>query len=134
MNEQEAQQKYIELQLLEQQVNQLQHQFSLLEQQSIELKSLSENIEEIKNIKINTRTFSSLGNGIFLESELKDNKELLVNVGANVIVKKSIEDTKKIITNQTLEIDKLKAQIEEQLQKLTIHSIDLQEELSKLNQ
>jgi len=131
MNEEELQNKYMELQLAEQQFQQLHHQLESLNQQALDLQKLEVNLDDLKKVKKNSKMLSSLGQGIFFESELKNKDELIVNVGANIMVKKSIADSKKLISKQVKEIENIKENVETQLQNLTLHTTNLQEELQK---
>src|SRR3989344_3520904 len=49
--ENELQQKYLEFQMLEQELRQMEKQIVLVQQQIIELRTLTQNIEDIKDVK-----------------------------------------------------------------------------------
>lgn len=130
--QQEIQQKYMELQVLGQQINQMQKQIQLLENQSIELTLVEQGLEDIKNVKIGTKILVPISSGIFVKAELKDNEELLVNVGANVTVKKDIPSTKQLIKRQLDEIKKVQEETIVELQKLVIKANSIEEEINKI--
>lgn len=130
--QQEIQQKYMELQVLGQQINQMQKQIQLLENQSIELTLVEQGLEDIKNVKIGTKILVPISSGIFVKAELKDNEELLVNVGANVTVKKDIPSTKQLIKKQLDEIKKVQEETIVELQKLVIKANSIEEEINKI--
>jgi len=58
---------------------------------------------------------SSLGKGVYVETELKG-KGLFVEVGAGVIVKKTPEETRKIIESQIVKLKEAQSQLQVQLE------------------
>ncbi|GAI04216.1 unnamed protein product, partial [marine sediment metagenome] len=110
-----AQEKYLGFQLLNQKLSQLNQQLSLTEQQLMELKLMEENLTNLKKVKSGTKTFSSVGPGIFVESELKDNKEILMNIGASIVVKKSIVSAKTTISKKAEEVSEVMKQLEKEI-------------------
>src|SRR3989344_2299124 len=103
MNEDEQQhiqQKYLELQIANQQIKQLRQHIQQFEEQLSELLLLDQGIDSLSETKIGTEMLVPLSSGIFVKVELKDNKILAVNVGSGTVVKKSISDTKGLIKKQ----------------------------------
>jgi len=127
--------KYMELQMLNQQTKQVQEQIQQLDMQTLELKKIIVNLDELKKTEKGTEIFTPVSAGIFAKAKLEETNELLVNVGANIAVKKNIEDSKKLLTNQMDEIITIKSQLGEQLKTLDVHLQKIQEELitSKMN-
>lgn len=97
------------LSMLEQQANEIKQQIEAVDSQIIELENLRLSLERIENKK-NGEMLAPLGRGIFLKTEIKDNK-ILVNVGSKILVKKSFSETKEIIGNQIEEMKKLKSNL-----------------------
>lgn len=128
----EIQQKYIELQFLNQQIKQTQNQIETLQQQLVELTAVNQNLDDFKNIKIGTETFIQINNGIFAKGTIKDNKGLIVNVGANIAVKKDIPSTKKLIGDQIEQIKMIQQQKLEELQGIVVRANLLEKEISRL--
>jgi prefoldin alpha subunit len=124
--------KKIELQVLVQYVTQLQQQTSNLNAQINELQELEAALTEINLATKKNPMFASLGSGIFLESELKDNNEVLVNVGQNIIVKKSVPEAKKLIKDQVEQLKLVEKQLESELNNYLALGRALEEELSSL--
>lgn len=129
--EQKLQQKYIELQLLDQQIKQIQQQLVLLEQQISDLTILEESLNEIKKVELNSEILAPLGAGVFIKASIKDNKEVLMNVGSNINVKKKIPDAIEIVKAQKEELQNIIRQTENELQKAGVQGMLLQEELQK---
>ncbi len=116
--------KYLELQILNQQIRQLQQQIANLENQAMELEVLEDNLEELKKVKEGTEILVSLGAGIFAKASLKDNKKLIMNVGSNTMVKKEVDEAKKVVTDQ---IDQMKTLIEDISMELEHAAVRIQE-------
>lgn len=130
----EVQQKYIELQLLNQQIKKVQEQFLLFQQQLGELTSLETSLVEMRDIKKDVDMFSSLGSGIFVNSKIVDNENVLVNVGAGIIVKKSVSEAVNLVKSQIETISKSLESIKEQFVQASSYSQQLTEELNALAQ
>ncbi len=133
MNEEKIKQKYLELQFLNQQIQQVQQQLALIEQQIIELTTINLTLLEVSKTKKGNKILVPLGAGVYVDSELKDNKEVLMNVGAGVVVKKSIEESKKIVEEQLKELKGIREQFIINLEKAAEHGNLLQEELEELS-
>ena len=100
------QEKLLELQLINQEIEQLSQTNNLLANQINELNVVKETIEQIEKEKPETEILTPLGAGIFLKTKLLDNKNLIVNVGAKVTKDKTTKETKTLISNQIKELEK----------------------------
>ncbi len=130
--EKKAQELYMEFQLLDQHIKQLQKQLELVTQHLIELTVTSNSLDEFNKLSAGKEIFVPLSSGIFSKATLKDTSELLVNVGANVVVKKDVIATKKLIQNQMEEIKKTQKQIVDNLEKMTNQAAQLEIQLQSL--
>lgn len=131
MKKEELTQKYVEFQLLNQQIQQSQQRLQMLAQQITELKSLSKNLSEISKVKAGSDMFTNLGVGVHLKSSVKDVKKLLVNVGAGIFVKKTPEETIKIVDKQAIELDKFCVELSKNLQISVERAESLRQEISE---
>ena len=133
MNQDEKafQEKYVEFQVFSAQLKQMQQQFVNIEQQILELKSLSESLNKISDIKENNDSLIPIGAGIFLEGTIKNTKEAVITVGANVAVKKSMEETKELVKKQIEELEKIMIETEHQMETLNEHLVELKTDLEK---
>jgi prefoldin alpha subunit len=127
-----ANEKYLEMQILSQQIKQLQQQIMNLENQMVELEVLEDNLEELKKVKEGTEILVSMGAGIFAKAQLKDNKKVIVNVGTNTMVKKEIDDAKKLVTDQLDQMKQLIAEITGELEKAAIRIQETQQEIQEM--
>lgn len=128
----ELNEKYIELQIIEQQLKQVNQQLLNLDSQFLELQRIKDNLGDITKTKKNTELLVALGGGVFSKAELKDNKTVLVNVGANTVVEKDIPSSKELINNQINQVKDVVKQLEQEFQILAANSQFLQQDLRKL--
>jgi prefoldin alpha subunit len=130
---QELQEKYVELQILDQTIRQIQQQLSILDQQLFELQRLNESLDEISKVNINSEILTPLGAGVFIKTQFKDNKEVFMNIGANIITKKTIAESKKIIDEELQKIKKIISEMEKEITHATINAANIQQEISEAN-
>ena len=131
MTKEELSQKYLEFQLLNQQIQQAQQQLQLLTKQITELKTLSKNLQELSKSKKDSEMYTNLGVGVNIKSKLTDIKKLLVNVGAGILVQKTPEETIKIVDKQAIELDKFCIELDKNAQILVERAENLKLEISK---
>ena len=131
MNE-DTQRKYIEIQILEQQIKQIQKNLEILNQQIFELNMISNSLTEIKKTKIGQELLIPLGSGIFIKTELKDNNEILTNVGSDVVISKTNAETKTFIKSQTEFVTEMITKIEQELHLSISKYEELKEDLQEL--
>lgn len=130
--EKKAQEMYMEFQVLEQHIKQLQGQLGITTNQLIELNTTKNSLEEFNKINTEKEVFVPLSSGIFAKAKIKDTSELLVNVGANVVVKKGVDSAKRLIQNQIEEIKKIQRQMIDSLEKMTARAAQLEMQLQSL--
>lgn len=128
------QKKYVEFQMMQQQMQQLQQQIEKFDKQLLELNGVTTALEEFQNMKKGSDMLVPLASGIFAYGELKDSEHVRVNVGANVSVKKSIPDTISLVKQQIDEIEKYKVQMTENLTQMNQYMHALQQDLMQAAQ
>ena len=101
------------LAIIEQQVQQLQQQLQAVEQGIIDLNSLNFELDELVGSK-EKDILSPIGRGIFTHTKLVS-EDLIVNVGKGCLVKKSISETKELIKRQIENLDKVRRELNENL-------------------
>ncbi len=131
---QDITQKYVEFQLLNQQIQQAQQQMQMLSQQTMELKSLSKNLSELSSIEPGSEMYNNLGVGVNIKSTVQDLKHLLVNVGAGILVQKTPEETIKIVNKQVTELEKFVNNLEVNLHSSIAKAEQLKQEIEKEQQ
>jgi len=118
------QEYFMQMQMLGQEAERLEQQMQILDQQAVELASVKESLEAIKNSEKNAEILANLGKGIFVKADLKD-KELFVNIGKDVIIRKTPDETLKIIDEQTKKLSEGKQSIIEKIQELQLNMNEL---------
>lgn len=131
-NEKQLQEKYLEFQLLERQMKQVQAHLEQIEQQIAEMVVLQHNLGEMKGVSVGRELFVPLGSGIFVNAELKNNKEVLVNVGAGVVVKKSCDSAAEILEHHVSELRSVQGERAYLLDELSHRAGRIEQELSTL--
>lgn len=130
--EKKAQEMYMEFQVLEQHIKQLQGQLGIIANQIIELNTTRNSLEEFNKISMDKDVFVPLSSGIFAKAKIRGNSELLVNVGANVVVKKDVDSAKKLVQTQIEEIKKVQRQMIDNLEKMASRAAQLEMQLQSL--
>ena len=90
--DEDMKQKYMQFQLINQQLEQVSQHLEMLNQQNAELEISIGAVGELGKAKVNDEVLAPIANGIFFKSELKDNKKLVVNVGSNITTEKTIDE------------------------------------------
>src|SRR3989344_8219667 len=103
----------IRLSMLEQQTKQLEEHLRLVEQNILEMQTLSHSLDEIDGNK-NDVILSQLANGIFMKSKLEE-KKFFVDVGSRIIVKKTASEVKEVVGEQMKKLMNAKNEIYEQI-------------------
>ena len=130
--EEKLQKLYMEFQVLEQQIKQLEKQNTMLNNQLMELMMTNQGLEDTKKIKEGTEILTPLSSGIYAKAQLKDSKNLIVNVGSSITVVKDINSAKKMIEDQIEEIKKLQENLVDQLQTQTTKAASLEQEINTI--
>jgi len=130
--EEKLQKLYLEFQILDQQIKQLEKQSLMLNNQLIELMITNQSLDDIKQVKEGTEILTPLSSGIYAKAELKDSKNFIVTVGSNVALAKDADSTKKLIEAQIDEIKKLQESLVSQMQNQTAKAAVLEDEINNL--
>jgi len=109
MEEQKQQEIIYKLGKIEQQMQQTQQQLQMIEQGILDMGSLDESLDELKDSK-GREIMAPLGRGIFVKAKLISEK-LTVDVGENNFVTKDISETKKLIEEQKNKLEEMKQNI-----------------------
>jgi prefoldin alpha subunit len=112
----EKQQLAMQFQMFEQQIRMIQEQLQAVEQAIIELASLNLELDELIGKKDN-EIMAPIGRGIYVNAKLIS-EELLVDIGDKNLVKKSIPETKKILQRQLEKLEKVKVELNGELDKI----------------
>ena len=130
--EEKLQKLYVEFQVLNNNIKQLEKQNTVLENQLVELITTNQGLEDMKKVKSGTEILVPLSSGIYAKAKLKESDNFIVNVGSNVALSKNIDSTKKVIENQIDEIQKLQENFMQELQNNTAKAALLEQEINKI--
>jgi len=103
-----------------------------MEEKASDVAGLKNNLKCLAESKAGSKSFSSLGLGTYVESEIKNTETVLVNVGAGVFVKKTAKEAEEIIGKQISQLDSINAQLTENLTMLAARAQELEGELQEL--
>ncbi|MBN2459731.1 prefoldin subunit alpha [Candidatus Woesearchaeota archaeon] len=120
------QEKYFQLQMIEQQSKQLQQYLQVFDQQLAEIRNIVSALNELSGLKKGDTLLAPISNGIFVHAKLEDNKEVRVNVGAGTVVTKPIPDAIKMLESQESEIAQYRSDTMAKLEELMKHAEELQ--------
>lgn len=127
-NEKNSEEKYVQLQQLQQQVEQITDYVEKLQLQQRELDNSLDALTELQKTSMNTEILAPIANGIFLKAELKDNQTLVVNIGADITVEKTLPEVLKLLGEQKEKIIENISEAESVLQELQEHGRKLYQE------
>ena len=122
------QKKYIEFQLIQENLKQIHQQINSVEGQLLELKNIQESLDSLGKVEKGKDLLVPLGSGIFSKANLKENKEVLMDIGDDVFVSKNIDDAKKLVEDQRLQLEGIKNKLQEDMSEFKVKLIDLQKE------
>lgn len=128
-NEEQLQQKVLQFQMLQQQLEQVNQHLEMLTQQAAELDISINAVKEIGETKINNEILAPLAGGIFLKAELKENQKLIVNVGSGVTVEKTIPQVVELLQHQQVEISQKIVEADSVLQQLSSQAMKIYQEV-----
>ncbi len=133
MTKEEAiQQKYMEFQYFQQQIEQVNHHLEMLAEQNAEIDLSISAVQELEKTKVDNEVLAPIANGIFLKAGLKDNQKLIVNVGSNTTVEKTIPETVKLLEKQKEEINKNIFEADNFLQQISAQAMKIFQQVEEL--
>jgi prefoldin alpha subunit len=124
--EQELSQKYIDYQMLEEQLKNIENQLKLISDNLLEIKYITESIDEISKLEKDRIILSPVSPGIFVKAKIQNPGTFYVNVGNNVVVKKNLEESKELMSIQQNEMKNSKEILLENINILTQKMIQLE--------
>ncbi|MFH0978368.1 MAG: prefoldin subunit alpha [Candidatus Woesearchaeota archaeon] len=131
VKQEELQQKYMEFQMLDQQMKQTQKQLQALEDQVVEIIYTQQGLEELKKVKEGTEILVPVSSGIFAKAKIQKPGELIVNVGAGTAVSKTVDSTQEMLSKQLIEVQRMHQAIIEVVQKIESQMQGLEREITE---
>ena len=127
----ETQQKYMELQLLDQQMKQLQQHLMETDAKTQQLEQIIKDLQDIQQVKEGTDILVPLAGGIFVKGNIGATDKLLVNVGSNVNVEKDVPAIVDIIKHQIKQMHDVQQTLQSQFTAFSEQFAKLQQDISK---
>ena len=132
--EKKAQEMYMEFQMLDQNIKQLQKQLEMVTSQLVELTVTMNSLDDFNAIKGTKQVFVPLSAGIYAEATISNNSKLLVNVGAKTLVQKDVASTKNLIEKQVGEMKELQQRMMKDLDTMTEQAGAIEAQLQEIMQ
>lgn len=126
----QLQQRYMEMQYMQQHLTQYQQQLEMLNTQIEDCDRILEGLDEISKKKPGEEMLVPISNGIFAKAKLDDTSKLVINVGSNVAAEKNVDDAKTLIKKQKAEMERTKIQLTDVMGSITEQMQMVEKELS----
>jgi len=123
---------YTRLQMIDAQIKQLQQQMMGTEQQMQDIATVKDGLTDLEKIQEGNEILVPIAGGIFAKAKLQDTSELIVNIGASVNVKKPIEEVIKLIDTQGKDMETSFLHMQEQFQALYEEATEINNQISSL--
>ncbi len=107
------QEKYMQFQMLQQQMEKISEHLEMLNQRQAELDISQNAVAEIGKTAVGNEILVPVADGIFLRAELLDNQKLIINVGADTTVEHSVGHVVGLLEQQQQEMIERIADVEE---------------------
>jgi prefoldin alpha subunit len=117
---------YMEIHMLNQQMQQLQQHLQQVEAQFNELQHTKQALEDLKDCKPGSEMLGQVATGMFVKSELKDNTKVILNIGADTGVEKSMHEANDLVERQLRQIVDVREHFITQLNQLQTRLMELQ--------
>ncbi len=118
----------VKLSMFEQQAQEVNEQMKVIDSQINEMGGLKLSLSKVG--KKTGEMLANLGRGIFLKTNIKDEK-VFMNVGSKVLVKKSFSEAGEVVDGQINELLKIKEQLMNNLKNINAGLGKLVEEANK---
>lgn len=126
--------KYMQYQILQQQVAMMLQEKSALEERITEMGLSREAVNSTKETDRKKSLWSPVGSGSFLKASLEDSKSMIVSIGANVFVEETKSRALEILEERREEASKVLAELEIQTEHYLGELQKLEEYLQNIKQ
>lgn len=103
----ELQTKYIQLQLMKQQLKALVEERNIIIERVNELNTSIDALQKLEGVKKEDEMWSSVGSSTFVKSDIKDTENVLVSIGAGIVVKETRTRAIEILDERLNELKKI---------------------------
>jgi len=123
---------YTRLQMIDAQIKQLQQQMMATEQQIQDIATVKDGLTDLENVQSGNEILVPIAGGIFVKAKIEDTSELIVNIGASVNVKKPISEVIGLIDGQGKDMETALMHMQEQFQALYEEATEINNQISGL--
>ena len=102
MEEEQMKEKYMQFQMVQQQIQQISEHVELLNQNAGEVEVSIDALKGLSGSDEGAEILAPIANGIFIKGKLVDNSNLVVNVGSDVTVEKKVPEVIKLLEEQKM--------------------------------
>jgi len=107
----------MDLNTLNEEVQQLQQQLTLLRQEHAEINAIIDSLANISELKKKEEILVSVGGGVFIPINIEKLSSVLVNVGGDVMLKKTMPDARSMVEKQAEDLQGYIGDVEKELSK-----------------
>ena len=129
---QKLQEKYVEFQLLQERIQEVEQQRQFIVQQNNELRKTRDSLNDLSKSQNGEQIFSQIGGGVFIKTKLDEINSVLISIGANIFASKTVTETKEFLDMHIKELENTIENINSTLEKAANHLYALQEEILRL--
>ena len=128
----ELQRKYVQMQLLKQQLNALLEEKLLVDEKVSEIAVTVDALQNLGKVKKGDEIWSGLGSGSFMRSDVKDIDRVLISVGAGVLIKEERSRAIDILRSRLDELNKIDRDLIAEINKFSDNINKLEPEIQRL--
>lgn len=128
----ELQSKYIQLQMMKQQLGAFMQEKNLIDEKSSELSNAVNAMKKLEDVKKGSEIWSPVGAGAFVRSDVKDTENVLIGIGAGVVLKKKRAAAVEALESRLGEMTTLDRNIIAEIKKFSQQMDALEKEVEKL--
>ncbi len=132
MASKELQTKYVQLQMVKQQISAFLEEKNMVDEKAGELAVSIDALNKLKGVKNGEGVWSPLGGSVFVNSSLNETERVLIGVGAGVVLKKGRDEAVAILASRLKELTELDGKIVAEINSLSGQMETLESELQKL--
>lgn len=132
-NQEKLRQKYVEIQMISEQMKQMQQQSQMLEEQAMELSLTLQGLSELERTKEEQEILVPVATGIFSKAKIGSTDNVIVNVGSNVLVQKGLAAAIEMTQERLNTVDKYKVDTMSGMHQLGEMARKLDQELMMLS-
>lgn len=132
MTEKILQRKYLQMQLLKQQLNALIEEKNILDDKITEIVITIDALKKLENVKKGEEIWSTLGSGAFIRSDIKDIDTVLISVGAGVVIRERREKAIEILEGRLNELNAIDKEFVAEINKYNQQINKLETEIQNL--